>query len=154
MPDDDPRRGPALAALGEALTRAGDRGAAQAPFDAAAAAARAAGDAALMARAALGAGGLGVTIGRADLGLVGLLEEARPMDATDADAVRSARLLSRLAVELYYDDRARADALSREAVARPRPPATPAPWPPPSTRAGWRSGISPTWTSGARRPRR
>ena len=42
MPDDDPRRGPALAALGEALTRAGTRGAAQAPFDAAAAAARAA----------------------------------------------------------------------------------------------------------------
>ena len=117
MPDDDPRRGPALAALGEALTRAGTRGAAQAPFDAAAAAARAAGDAALMARAALGAGGLGVTIGRADPRLVGLLEEALAMDAADADAVRRARLLSRLAVELYYDDRARADALSREAVA-------------------------------------
>ncbi|HMO00269.1 MAG TPA: AAA family ATPase [Miltoncostaeaceae bacterium] len=115
--DGDPRRGPALAALGEALTRAGTRGAAQAPFDDAAAAARAAGDPELMARAALGAGGLGVTIGRADPRIVGLLEEALAMDAADADPVRRARLLGRLAVELYYDDRPRADALSREAVA-------------------------------------
>ncbi len=117
MAGGDPRRGPALAALGEALTRAGTRAAAQAPFDEAAAAARAAGDAGLLARAALGAGGLGVTIGRADPRIVGLLEDAMAMDAADADPVRRARLLGRLAVELYYDDRLRADTLSREAVA-------------------------------------
>jgi hypothetical protein len=114
MPPDDPRRGPALVSLGEALTRAGTRGLAQEPFDEAAAVARATRDAGLMARAALGAGGLGVTIGRADPRIAGMLEEALAMDADDP--VRRARLLGRLAVELYYDDRPRADALSREAV--------------------------------------
>jgi len=117
MADGDPRRGPALAALGEALTRAGARDAASAPFDEAAAAARAAGDAGLMARVALGAGGLGVTIGHADPRIVALLDEALAMDAADPDPARRARLLARLTVELYYDDRLRADTLSREAVA-------------------------------------
>ncbi|HET6690316.1 MAG TPA: AAA family ATPase, partial [Miltoncostaeaceae bacterium] len=117
MAADDARRGPALAALGEALTRAGARAAARTPFDDAAAAARAARDAGLMARVALGAGGLGVTIGHADPRIVGLLEEALAMDDADDDPARRARLLGRLAVELYYEDRARADGLSREAVA-------------------------------------
>ncbi|HTI33533.1 MAG TPA: hypothetical protein VL422_07640, partial [Miltoncostaea sp.] len=95
----------------------GARGAAHDAFAAAAERAREAGDAGLMARAALAAGGLGVTIRRADPQVTALLEEALAMDAAAPDAVRRARLLGRLAEELYYDDRARAGALSREAVA-------------------------------------
>ena len=51
--------------------------------------------------------------------LAGLLEEAAAGLPAGASALR-ARLLGRLATELYYEDRARADALSREAVAAAR----------------------------------
>jgi hypothetical protein len=89
--------------------------AARAAFAEAAAWARAAGEPELLARAALGAGGLGVTIGPCDHDLVALLEEAVGALPAETSALR-ARLLGRLATELYYDDRPRADALSREAV--------------------------------------
>jgi DNA-binding SARP family transcriptional activator len=114
----DDRRGELLAALGDARNRAGGRGAAREAFLEAAALARARGDARLLARAALGAGGIGVTIGPADAELVRLLEEA--LAALAAEPALRARLLGRLAAELYYADRPRADALSREAVAAAR----------------------------------
>ena len=115
LPAGDPRRGELGARLGDALNRSGARGAARAAFLEAAARARAAADAGLLARSALGAGGLGVTIGPCDEELVDLLEEALAGLEPGANAMR-ARLLGRLATELYYADRARADALSREAV--------------------------------------
>ncbi len=115
LPAGDPRRGELSARLGDARNRSGARVAARAAFDDAAGAARAAGDAALLARAALGAGGLGVTIGPCDEGLVELLEEALDRIGPGDDGLR-ARLLGRLATELYYEDRGRADALSRAAV--------------------------------------
>ncbi len=116
---DDPRRGELCALLGGALNRSGARTAARSVFLEAAGAARAAGDRELLARAALGAGGLGVTIGPPDEELVALLEEATAGLPAGANALR-ARLLGRLGIELYYADRARADALSREAVAAAR----------------------------------
>ncbi len=115
----DARHGELAARLGDARNRAGDRASARTAFAEAAACARAAGDPQLLARAALGAGGLGVTIGPWDDGLVALLEEALAGLDPGASAMR-ARLLGRLATELYYADRARADALSREAVATAR----------------------------------
>ena len=115
----DPRRGQLGARRGDALDRSGARGAARAAFLEAAGCARAAGDPGLLARCALGAGGLGVTIGPCDDELADLLEEALAVLEPGADAVR-ARLLGRLATELYYADRARADALSREAVGAAR----------------------------------
>jgi DNA-binding SARP family transcriptional activator len=115
----DARRGDLAARLGGALNRAGDRASARAAFAEAASLARAAGDRDLLARAALGAGGLGVTIGPCDVGLVALLEEALERLGPGTSATR-ARLLGRLAIELYYADRGRADALSRQAVAAAR----------------------------------
>jgi hypothetical protein len=56
-----------------------------------------------------------VTIGPCDSGLVSLLEKGIAGLGPGHDGLR-ARLLCRLAVELYYADRARADALSRAAV--------------------------------------
>jgi DNA-binding SARP family transcriptional activator len=115
LSDGDRRRGELLARLGDARNRVGGRAAARAAFEEAARAAREAGDAGLLARAALGAGGLGVTIGPWDAGLASLLEEGIAGLGPGHDGLR-ARLLGRLAVELYYEDRARADALSLAAV--------------------------------------
>jgi DNA-binding SARP family transcriptional activator len=115
LPAGDPRRGELSARLGDALNRSGDRVAARAAFAEAAARARAADDPELLARAALGAGGVGVTIGPCAHELVALLEEAVAALPAAPSALR-ARLLGRLATELYYEDRAGADALSREAV--------------------------------------
>ncbi len=119
LPDGDPGRAGLLAALGEAADRAGDRAGARAAFDEAGALAAAAGDPVLRARAALGAGGLGVHVGPCDEALVAALEGA--LDALGgADPSLRARLLGRLAIELYYPDPARADRLSAEAVAAAR----------------------------------
>jgi DNA-binding SARP family transcriptional activator len=115
LPAGDPRRGEVGARLGDALSRAGARAAARAAFLGAAAEGRRAGDPDLLGRAALGAGGLGVTIGPCDEELAALLEEAIAAVGPGGGALR-ARLLGRLATELYYEDRDRADALSREAV--------------------------------------
>ena len=116
---DDPRRGAMLIALGDAANRAGDRAGARAAFTEAGVLARTAGDAPLEVRAALGAGGLGVVIGPCDDTLVSALEGALASVGDGEPALR-ARLLGRLATELYYADRPRADALSAEAVAAAR----------------------------------
>lgn len=124
LPAGDPRRGELAARQGEALTRSGDRAAARVAFREAARAAHRAGDGPLLGRAALGAGGLGVTIGPCDDELVALLEEA--LEAPGGGDALRARLLGRLATELYYDDRARAGTLSREAVQAARAGGDPA----------------------------
>jgi tetratricopeptide (TPR) repeat protein len=79
-------------------------------------------DPGLLARAALGHGGTAVVIAAADATAVDLLEEALaalPDGGAGGDAV-SARLLARLAIELYYADRARARELTAQAVERAR----------------------------------
>ena len=73
----------------------------------------------LLARAALGHGGMAVVIAAADPTAVRLLEEALAA-APAGDPATSARLLARLSVELYYADPARARELSALAVERAR----------------------------------
>jgi DNA-binding SARP family transcriptional activator/tetratricopeptide (TPR) repeat protein len=108
-----------LVALGHAHDRAGDRDAARASFAEAAALARAAGDAALLARASLGFAGLAVVVAAPDAELVRLLEES--LAATPArELATRARLRARLAVEHYYADPAAAESLSEQAVSEAR----------------------------------
>jgi class 3 adenylate cyclase/tetratricopeptide (TPR) repeat protein len=78
--------------------------------------ARAGGHAELLARAALARGGVGLTVWDPDEGLVALLEEA--LEAIgDASPPLRARLLARLAVEVYYvPPPSRREELSDEAV--------------------------------------
>ncbi len=102
-----------LLGLGEASLRAGDAAAGRAAFAEAGRLAEQAGDGAALARAALGHGGLGVRIAPADPRTVALLETA--LRREQAPATR-ARLLARLAVELYYEDRGRARELSGAAL--------------------------------------
>ncbi len=100
-----------LLALADALVRAGDPEA-----DAACAAAidAARGDTMLFGRAVLTSCGLGVAIVGLDRRRVALLEEA--LDALEDDALR-ARLLSRLAIAVYYEPgRSRSGPLSAEAI--------------------------------------
>jgi tetratricopeptide (TPR) repeat protein len=118
--DHDPRRGALLAAAGEALLHAGDPAAARLRFGQARAIARRTRDASLLARAALGHGGLGVEIMDVDSETVGLLEEALNAVGTSDPGLTSA-LLARLAVELYYSpSRNRTDPISAEAVVEAR----------------------------------
>lgn len=106
-------------ALGEALLQANRPEDARDAFERTAAAARRLGEGALLARAALGLAGAGVTILAVDRQRVALLEEA--LDALDDEAELRARLQSRLAIELAYDsDRARRDRLAADAVATAR----------------------------------
>ncbi len=93
-------RADVLLVRGEALLRCGDEAAAREAFAAAAAIARDAGDAERLARAALGASGLGVTIIAVDEWVVGLLREA--LGALTDDGPLRARLLARTAIETYY----------------------------------------------------
>jgi tetratricopeptide (TPR) repeat protein len=110
-------RGPLLLARGDALLRAGEPAAARSCFTDAAALARSARDPVLLARAALGHAGLGVTIIELDQPAVALLEEALAA-LTDTEGVLRSELLARLAVELYYaPSRDRSEALSSQAVA-------------------------------------
>jgi DNA-binding SARP family transcriptional activator/DNA polymerase III delta prime subunit len=103
-------------ARGEALMRAGEPAAARECFLSAASIARRRRDPRLLARAALGHGGLGVSIIEVDHGKVALLEEALAALGDD-DALLSSQLLSRLALELYYaPSRDRSEALSAQAV--------------------------------------
>jgi DNA-binding SARP family transcriptional activator len=107
-----------LCTLGEALARAGSSSAAQEAFEQAAALARSVGDPRLLARTALGAHGIAVTIFEPDHQVVARLEEALVAIADADDAVR-ARLLARLTIELGYDpDSARRESASQEAVTR------------------------------------
>ncbi|HEX2105197.1 MAG TPA: AAA family ATPase [Solirubrobacteraceae bacterium] len=115
----DRERGEVLLALGDASDRAGRRGHARAVFAEAAELARAARDPDLLARAALGHGGLATVIAAADAETVRLLEEALAA-APAGEPATSARLLARLSVELYYSDRGRARELSALAVERAR----------------------------------
>ena len=93
-------RGEVCLALGDARSRAGDGPAARRSFAAATAIARTGGDAELLARAALGAAGLTVSIGPVRDDVRALLEEALAAVADDS-ALRPA-LLARLVIELYY----------------------------------------------------
>jgi len=112
----DARRCELLLSLGDARLRAGDRSGGRAAFAKAASAARALGRPDLVARAALGFGGLGVTILEVDEATVALLEEALAALGDEEGPVR-ARVLARLAVELYYGpSRERSEALGAEAV--------------------------------------
>ncbi len=114
-----PDRPALLVSLGRAHDRAGAREAARASFAEAASLASAAGDAALLAQASLGFGGLAVVIAAPDPQVTRLLEEA--LDATPAeDRATRARLRARLAVEHYYADPASAESLSEQAVADAR----------------------------------
>jgi DNA-binding SARP family transcriptional activator len=104
-----------LLALGEAQARAGDS-VAERTFLAAERQARDLGDAELVARAVLGRCGVGVTIVGLDAARAGALEEALDL-LGDGSLTLRARVLARLAIELYYaPGRARADPLSAEAV--------------------------------------
>jgi tetratricopeptide (TPR) repeat protein len=113
-------RGELLADLGEARQRTGDVEAARRTFEDALAIARRLDPARrgpLLARAALGVAGVGAEVGRTDMALVGLLDEAlRCLDP--ADCPLRVRLLARLAAELAYaPDDTRRHALSEQAVA-------------------------------------
>jgi DNA-binding SARP family transcriptional activator len=96
----DPLRTRIPIALGEARLRLGDSAAAERCFQEAAAAARELGDPEALARAALGAAGLTVSVGPARQGVRALLEEA--LAGVDAASPLRARLLARLAIEVYY----------------------------------------------------
>ena len=112
------RRGQLQLQLGDALSRSGLADRARTVFGEAAQLARDARDPELLARAAVGRGGLGVALVDVDESLVALLEEALGELGDRAPALR-ALLLSRLAIELYYTGelgRARARDLTAEAL--------------------------------------
>ena len=114
-----------LVALGDARLRAGETDRARIAFEEAARLAREEPRDDLLARAALGAAGLGVTIVAVDEPLVALLEEALERLQPDQAALR-VRLLSRLAIALAYAPaEARRRALVEEAVAAARTLADP-----------------------------
>jgi tetratricopeptide (TPR) repeat protein len=103
---DVPRRCDLLLSLGTAQSRAGDARAARETFLRAAGVARKLAAPDRLARAALGygAGMGGFEFGRVDDGLVALLTESRAALGED-DGPLLARVLGRLATELYYSDR-------------------------------------------------
>ena len=108
-----------LLALGASLERAGASDA-KTVFANAAATARALGDAGLLGRAALGYAGGWSQLGRVEEDVATLLQEALAT-LGDEDSPLRARLLARLAFELYYaGDPGRRLALSEEAVALAR----------------------------------
>ncbi|MEJ7893820.1 MAG: hypothetical protein WKF94_14395 [Solirubrobacteraceae bacterium] len=116
---DDVRRGELLLRRAECEWRAGDSTTARATFLDAVAIARRIPAPELLARAAIGyARGLGgfLHVVRADHTIISLIEEALAA-LEDRDSALRARLLARLAVELYYTDEVdRRIALSREAI--------------------------------------
>ena len=119
------RRARLLLGTGDALDRSGRRGDARESCVAATALARDAGDTELLARAALGYRGVGVTIVQPDPQAVALVEESLAAGEAVEPSLR-ARLLAGLALETYYDDRLRSVELSGEAVALARECADPA----------------------------
>ena len=109
-----------LVALGDARQRAGEGYAGRVAFEEAARLARAAQRHDLLARAALGIAGLGVTVVSVDEPLIALLDEALVALGPEPSALR-VRVLSRLAIALAYapaEERRRA--LVTEAVATAR----------------------------------
>jgi tetratricopeptide (TPR) repeat protein len=120
LADAEDEAGPVLLARGDALSRAGDPQGARGMFSAAAQIARRAGDAPLLARAALGFAGLSIAIVDLDAATIDRLEEALEALGPGEPVLRS-RLQARLAVELYYaPDRRRSETISAEAVATAR----------------------------------
>ena len=98
---DDHVRAELLLALGTSEDRAGMEEEARETFQAAIRTARQLGDAVLLARGALGVAGPWSALSRSDPGRVSLLDEA--MEALpEEDSPLRARLLARLALELYY----------------------------------------------------
>ncbi|HEY2590578.1 MAG TPA: hypothetical protein VGI35_03215, partial [Steroidobacteraceae bacterium] len=117
VPGDGARRCDLLLGLGEAHHRAGAHRRADAAYRQAASLARELGSPERLARAALGYGGPRGSFGVIDQELVSLLEEALATLGRCEDGVR-ARLLARLAMELYFGGAAeRRAALVDEAVA-------------------------------------
>src|SRR3989475_5592265 len=120
-PGDERERCELLLARGDAQWKAGDGRGARATFRQAAEIARRIGDAALLARSALGFAGEGsrllwVRSGVVDQPRIELLEEALHR-LGDGDPGIRARLLARLAINLYWDPQAaRVLALSEEAL--------------------------------------
>ncbi|HET6692475.1 MAG TPA: hypothetical protein VFG74_16600, partial [Miltoncostaeaceae bacterium] len=112
---DATRRGDLLVGLGQARARAGAVDAARVAFDGAAAMARADGDGVLLARAAIGAGGLGVVVAGEDPARSALLREAIATLGDGEPALR-ARLMARLATERPYAPGGDRLALSAEAL--------------------------------------
>jgi tetratricopeptide (TPR) repeat protein len=113
---DDRVRAELLLALGSSEDRAGMEEEARSTFAAAAATARRLFDMPLLGRAALGFAGQWSILGRVDQARVALLEEALA-GLGDEDSALRARLLARLALELYYSGEPdRRLALSEEAV--------------------------------------
>jgi DNA-binding SARP family transcriptional activator/tetratricopeptide (TPR) repeat protein len=112
---DDRLRCELLLALGSSQERAGSPEM-RATFSAAAATARTLGDPALLGRAALGYAGRWSQLGRVEEDVAGMLQEALA-GLGDEETPLRARLLARLALELYYaGDPRRRLALSEEAV--------------------------------------
>jgi DNA-binding SARP family transcriptional activator/tetratricopeptide (TPR) repeat protein len=113
---EDPVRAELLLAQGASEDRAGMESAARTTFQTAAATARVLGDPSLLGRAALGFAGQWSVLGRVDEARLALLEEALT-GLGDEDSPLRARLLARLALELYYSgDPDRRLALSEQAV--------------------------------------
>jgi tetratricopeptide (TPR) repeat protein len=111
----DANRDELLLSLGRAHDYAGRRDRARSAFADAAQVARERGDPSLLARAALGYGGLAVVIAAPDAAVIALLEEAlAALPPTERATV--ARVHARLAVELAYADPERAAELSGRAV--------------------------------------
>jgi class 3 adenylate cyclase/tetratricopeptide (TPR) repeat protein len=109
-------RGELGLALAEMQLRAGDVDEAHAGLERVLAVAREERDASLLARAALARGGVGVSVFDPDEELVALFEEALAVLGESEPALR-ARLLSRLAIEVYYaPPPSRREALGAEAV--------------------------------------
>jgi DNA-binding SARP family transcriptional activator/tetratricopeptide (TPR) repeat protein len=100
LDDAGPQRAEILIALGDVNLRLGEAAQAGRCFEQAAGIARALGDAELLARAALGAGGLTVNVGPAREDVRALLEDALA-GVAPASPLRP-RLLARLAIEAYY----------------------------------------------------
>jgi DNA-binding SARP family transcriptional activator len=113
---EDRVRADLLLALGASEDHAGMEAEARGTLAAAAATARALGDGVLLGRAALGFAGQWSILGRVDDARVALLEEALEALGSEDSPLR-ARLLARLALELYYSpEPERRLALSEEAV--------------------------------------
>jgi DNA-binding SARP family transcriptional activator len=113
---EDPVRAELLLAQGASEDRAGMEAAARTTFQTAAATARVLRDPSLLGRAALGFAGQWSVLGRVDEARLALLEEALE-SLGDEDSPLRARLLARLALELYYSgDPDRRLALSEQAV--------------------------------------
>ena len=113
---DDPVRAELLLSQGASEDRAGLEDAARSTFGDAAATARVLDDASLLGRAALGFAGQWSVLGRVDEERLARLEEALGA-LGDEDSPLRARLLARLALELYYSgDPERRQVLSEQAV--------------------------------------